>query len=118
LDPFLANAADILEAARSCARAGAEAVPWTIVLGASGQIEMLADSSWSLEALRTERGAAMVFRVAEDGGRVAVTGRDRSRSCRLEAEPPAVIARRLLSSRPVCTIVQPALPAISQPALR
>jgi hypothetical protein len=118
LDSFLANAASILEAARSCTRAGGQAAPWTILLGAGGQIEMLADSGWALDALRAERGAAMVFRVAEDRGRIAVDGRDGSRSCRLEAESPAAVARRLLSSRPAYTIVPPAPPAISPPASR
>lgn len=118
MDPFLANAEQILDAAAGCAHAGNRPAAWTILLGAGGQVEMLAAMDWDLDALRRERGAAMAFRVAEAGGRIAVEGRAGARACRLERESPAAVARVILNMRPAvpaaarCT---PA-PALAAPA--
>lgn len=71
---------------------------------------MVAGSDWGLEALRSERGAAMAFRLGEALGRVTVEGRMAGRACRLEAETPAAVARRLLGQVPAWSISLPALP--------
>jgi hypothetical protein len=96
LDSLLANAERILEAAEASARANCAPGDWTVLVGRGGEIEMVAGSDWGLEALRSERGAAMAFRVGEARGRVTVDGRTAGRACRLEAETPAAVARRLL----------------------
>ena len=74
MDSFLANAARILEAAEGCARANQVPGDWSILVGTQGEIEMIAGTDWSLEALRLDRGAAMGFRVNGREGRVAVEG--------------------------------------------
>lgn len=115
MDPFLANAEEILQAAAGCAHAGRRPTGWTILLGAGGEIEMLAAEGWDLDQLRRERGAAMAFRVAEAEGRIAVEGRAGTRACRLESESPAAVARGILNARasihPAVRFAGPGLPA-------
>lgn len=96
MDPFLAHAAELLDAAQSCVRAGGAPSELAILIGRSGEIRIVADSDWPLESLRRERGAEMAFRVAGGGARVAVEGRALGRACRLESESPAAVWRRLL----------------------
>lgn len=100
-----------MEAAESCARANQPAANWSILLSAGGQIEMVAASGWALESLRRERGAEMAYRVGEAEGRIAVEGRTLSRTCRIESETPAALARRLLGAPPAYTLSLPALAA-------
>ncbi len=113
MDPLLANAERILEAAENCARANASPEGWAILLDSGGAIRMVAASGWALEALRRERGAEMAFQVQHGAGRVAVEARSISRSCRLESETPAAVARRLLNDRAayVVTATRPLLEA-------
>lgn len=107
----MANAENILEAAENCARANQPSADWSILLSAGGQIEMVAASGWALESLRRERGAEMAFRVGETKGRIAVEGRTLSRTCRIESETPAALARRLLGAPPAYTFTLPSLAA-------
>ncbi len=99
MDPFLANAEQILETASICAQPGEPSGAWTFLLGAGGEVQILAAEGWDLEALRRERGAAMAFRVVKGRGFVAVEGRARARTCRLERQTPAGLARGILYSR-------------------
>ncbi len=96
MDALLQNSHQIFDAAEACSRAGRPPADLTILIGPSGQIHLVAGSDWPLDRLQVERGASMAFRVNSQDGRVRVTGRSMNRSCRLETETPAAIARRLL----------------------
>ncbi|MFB3825903.1 MAG: hypothetical protein ACE15B_04005 [Bryobacteraceae bacterium] len=96
MDALLRNSHRIFDAAEACARAGRPPADLTILIGPSGHIQLVAGSDWPLDRLQTERGAAMAFRVNSRDGRVRVSGRSWNRSCRLETETPAAVARRLL----------------------
>ena len=85
-----------METAEGCTRWPGESPELTLLVGPQGQIHIIAASEWPLDNLRRERGAAVAYRVSRSGGRVAVEGRSFSRTCRLESESPAVVARRLL----------------------
>lgn len=100
MDAFLTHAAEILDAAQNCCEAGGVPSDLAILIGRSGEIRIVAGTDWPLESLRRERGAAMAFRVAGAGGRVAVEGRMPGRGCLLESESPAAVWRRLLPTAP------------------
>ncbi len=96
MDALLRNTHELFDAAEACARAGRPPADFSILIGPSGHIQMVAGSDWPLDRLQVERGAAMAFRVNSQDGRVRVTGRTGNRSCRMETETPAAVARRLL----------------------
>jgi hypothetical protein len=81
---FFENARSIFEAAESASRAGQVPSDLTILIGAEGGIQMVADSDWPLERLLAHRGAQMAYRVGERGGKVRLEGRSGSQTCRLE----------------------------------
>jgi hypothetical protein len=104
-EPFLENAASILEAARSAASVG-EATQFSILIGRDGAIRMVADSDWPLDSLGDHHGAAMAFRVSQTAEkRVRVEGRAGSRTCLFEAAKPDWAARLLLANPPSYTLV-------------
>ncbi len=96
MDRFLAHAEEILLTAECGAASGEPPSRMAILIGRDGGISLVADSDWTLESLRRERGAEMAFEVRGNGGRVAVEGRAPGRICRFESETPAAVARRLL----------------------
>jgi hypothetical protein len=96
---FIDNAERILEAAELVRDSGSPQTDWTIVIGREGEIRLVADSDWPLDALEHHHGAAMVYRVEQTAGRVRVLGRAGSRVCTFESERPETVARRLLPDR-------------------
>lgn len=112
---FLEHAIELLEGAERSVAAGEGSPEWTILISATGAVQMLAGSDWPLESLRTDRGASMAFRISRQRGGVRLEGRAGSRRCLLETAqsggtacpPPAGIYLGLL--RP--TVVNPDLPA-------
>lgn len=101
MSPLLRHAEEILETALL----GSTDV--AIVVGWQGALRMIDPAGWSLPAMRTEFGAAAVYKVERRGSTVRVEGWDGERSCRLErcvvpANPPQV--RRLLPAplSPAC----------------
>jgi len=97
---FVDTAVEILEAAENVLRAGQTPSEVTILIGSEGGIHMVADSDWPLESLQREHGARMAYRVSPATGRVAVDGRDGSRTCHFESEAPSRAARLLLNANP------------------
>jgi hypothetical protein len=98
---FLQNAQEIFEAAESSAAAGHPTSEYTILLGSpQGGIHMVANSDWSLAALRLEHGAKLAYRVSNIAGRVTVDGNEAQRSCHMEGLTPAKTAEFLLNSMP------------------
>lgn len=95
---FDEHARQILDAAETAASTGNICSEMTILIGDDGAIRMFADSDWTLDSLAHHHGAKSAFRVQENNGTVRVEGREGQRKCVLESTPPAVIARRLLSS--------------------
>jgi hypothetical protein len=93
---LLQHSQELLDTAAACARAGRPPADMTVLVGQDGGIQIVAASDWPLDSLRLERGAEMAFRVWSHQGRVGVTGQSRNRTCRLESETPAAVARRLL----------------------
>jgi hypothetical protein len=96
-DPFLENAAAILETATSTP--GQE--EWTILIGSSGALEMVAGSDWPLESLARERAARMAFRVTHRGAVVRVEGRQGLRTCAFSSEPAGTAMQTLLTAPPM-----------------
>ena len=92
-DLFLDHAAGILDTAT----AGVAESDWTILVGAGGQLEMLAGNDWPLDSLARERGARMAFRVERTGAGVTVNGRQGLRSCSFTSEPAHAAMQRLLN---------------------
>ena len=99
---FIDNAVEILDAAENVMRAGETPADYSILLGASGGIHLVANSDWPLESLQREHGAEMAYRVHAGSDRVSVDGRTGTRTCHFETQSPARIARMLLNSAPIC----------------
>jgi hypothetical protein len=78
VSPLLRHAEEILETAII----GSEEI--AIVVGRQGTLRIVDPTGWALPALRTEFGAAAVYRVERRGRVVCVEGWDGDRSCRLE----------------------------------
>jgi hypothetical protein len=104
VSPLLRHAEEILETAII----GSEEI--AIIVGRQGTLRIIDPAGWALPALRTEFGAAAVYRVERRGRVVRVEGWDGDRSCRLEkaltrSAPPRL--QRLLPS--------PIVPAVAWP---
>jgi hypothetical protein len=95
--PFLQDAEAILNAARSAACATPNPTDFTILIGPEGGIHMLAESDWPLASLESHHGARTLYRVSQASGQITVEGRSGQQRCRLEAEHPQAVARRLLA---------------------
>ncbi|HTM49486.1 MAG TPA: hypothetical protein VL285_12420 [Bryobacteraceae bacterium] len=95
---LLGNAHSIFETASSAAaRSELESGNLSIVIGQDGAIRLMMGSDWPLESLQAHHGAKAAYRVSRSGSQVRVDGRSRTGSCRLQSEPPALVARRLLA---------------------
>jgi hypothetical protein len=93
---FLDDAAQIFDVAQSAVDSGSSA-PLTILIGAGGAIQMIADSDWPLPSLALHHGAQSAYRITRNGGNVTVDGRSGGLTCRIGGETPATVARRLLN---------------------
>ena len=93
---FLTDAGHLLDTAR--AETDSELMPrdLAILVDRGGTIRMLDAEGWHTQALQADSGAATVYRISRDRGRVRVEGRSGTQSCVLETETPAAAARRLL----------------------
>lgn len=100
---FLSDAEAILETAQTASQTTAEPTDFTILVGFDGGIQMLADSDWPLDSLASHHGARTLYRVHRAPGQVSVEGRFGNQRCRLEAETPQSVARRLLAG-PTATL--------------
>lgn len=117
---FLDDARAIFEAAESASQSGQAVSDFTMLISPDGAIQMLAASDWPLDRLLEDRGARAVYRVGEVNGRVKVEARTARETCRLEAESPQSVARRVLglphpsplSSAPPPAGSSPLLPAM------
>ena len=98
MNRFLDNASRIFEAAEAVAGAGTPPSDMTILIGTGGAISLMADSDWPLDSLEWSSGAAMVYRVRQQSGKVLVEGKAGAHACRLEAADPNQVARRLLAN--------------------
>jgi hypothetical protein len=100
---LLNNANKILDAAESLRVAGHQGADWSILIGAEGQIHMVAEgaaeSSWPLDALRAEHGATEAYRVTQFEGRIEVQGKDINRDLLISSAHPNLVLRRLLPER-------------------
>ncbi len=94
---FLNDAAQIFDVAQSAADSGSNS-PLTILIDASGAIQMIVDSDWPLPSLALHHGAQSAYRITREGGSVTVDGRSGGLTCRIGGETPAAVARRLLNS--------------------
>jgi hypothetical protein len=101
---FVDHAGRIFDAAESALRSGNSLSDVTILIGSSGGIHIIADSDWPLEALATEHGARMAFRVTPREATVRVEGRSGGRTCVLETARPDRVARQLLGSCSLHTV--------------
>jgi len=107
---FLEHAWEIFHAAECAPEAGPEASDWTILVGPSGRIRMMAGCDWPLESLQFEHGARMVFRVSRQQGKVRLEGRAGRRTCMFETGRPDGAARRLPADPPE-SLLRAAVPA-------
>ena len=96
---LLDNANKILDAAESMRVAGHTGTDWSILIGAEGQIHMVAASESPLGFLREEHGARQAYRVSEERGSIHVQGKDESRDLLISSEHPSHLLRRLLPER-------------------
>ena len=94
---FAENAKELMDAAESALRSGAEISPMTILIGAEGGIRMIAGSDWPLESLGNLHGSRMAYRVSQNQAGIRVEGRADGRSCVLETTKPSHVARLLLA---------------------
>jgi hypothetical protein len=97
---FLESALEIFHAAERSSGAGPDVSDWTILIGPTGEITMVAGCDWPLDSLQTERGARMVFRVSQQEDKVRLEGRAGCRTCLFETAKPDGVARRLLADPP------------------
>jgi hypothetical protein len=100
--PFLQDAESILNAAQSAAGATANPTDFTILISPEGGIHMLAESDWPLASLESHYGARTLYRVSQASGQITVEGRSGLARCRLQAEHPQAVARRLLAGPVPC----------------
>jgi hypothetical protein len=80
--------------------AGQKPSDYTILLGTSGGIRMIADSDQSLDSLRREFGAQRAYRITAGAGQVSVDGQEANRSCKFEGMSMAKVAQFMLNARP------------------
>jgi hypothetical protein len=83
----------------------------TILIRPEGTVEVLSDADSPLDTLQMERGAAMIYRIHPQNGRVRVEGRAGANTCVFESEKDARAARRVLSAREE---LRPQLPALTE----
>ncbi len=117
MNRFLDNASRIFETAETVAGTGTPPSDMTILIGAGGGISLVADSDWPLDSLTMNTGAAMVYRVRQQNGRVLVEGRAGSRACRLESVSSNQVARRLLADPLRLASLEPAFRTLEPPQL-
>jgi len=94
---FASNAANLLGAAESAAETGGGTQDWSVLIGPTGGIHMIAASDWPLESLQAHHGAVMAFRVRHRDGSVRLEGRAGYRTCLFETAKPNGAARLLLA---------------------
>jgi hypothetical protein len=97
---FLENAENLLSAAENALSAGHTPSDMTILISPEGGIRLVADSDWPLDSLQAHRGAKAAYRISQQGERVRIDGREGSRTCRFESEPPSRAFRSLLHATP------------------
>ena len=93
MSSFLRNAEEIFATA---SQGGSEECELAIVIGSEGEIQVICDSDWNLEALRAHHGAREAFRVTRDGRGVRLEARSGSQYCVLEREAPRLPVRDTL----------------------
>jgi hypothetical protein len=96
LAPIWDNTRRIFETASNGAGADGQVV---ITIGEQGGIRIFCDSEWAPESLAREHGSRESYVVTRRRGSVRVEGRACGQTCVLESEPPAAVARRLLSNQ-------------------
>jgi hypothetical protein len=101
---FVDNAVQIFDAAENAVRSGHAPSEMTILIGAEGEIRMVADSDWPLDSLQAQHGARMAYRVSQRAEVVRVEGRAGSQTCLFETERPERAARLLLNHTPNYTL--------------
>jgi len=94
---FLQNAESILETALSADSVELESSNLAIVIGQDGAISMWMGTDWPLDSLHAHHGARAAYRVSRTASQVRVEGKSRARSCLLQSEPAASVARRMLA---------------------
>ena len=72
---------------------GGEECELAITIGSEGEIRIICDSDWNLEALRAHHGAREAFRVTRNSRRVRLEARSGGRYCVLEDEKPRLRMR-------------------------
>jgi hypothetical protein len=80
VDLFFENARRIFDTASAAGNPSNA----TIVVTEEGGLRILSDSDWPLDRLLAHLGARSAYRVTARRGAVAVEGRSRTQSCRLE----------------------------------
>lgn len=70
-----------------------------ITLSQEGGMRIFCDSDWAPESLAREYGACESYVVTRCRGSVRVEGRGSGETCVVQSEPPAAVARRLLSNQ-------------------
>jgi hypothetical protein len=71
-----------------------------ITVSGEGAMRIFCDSDWAPESLAREYGAREAYVITRRRGSVRVEGRGCGQTCVVESEPPAAVARRLLSNQP------------------
>jgi hypothetical protein len=94
---FAEDAKELMDAAESALRSGADISEMTILISPEGGIRMIAGSDWPLESLGRLHGARMAYRVSQNQAGIRVEGRAEGRSCILETAKPGYVARLLLA---------------------
>ena len=90
MSSFLRNAEEIFATAN---QGGGEECELAITIGPEGEIQIICDSDWNLEALRAHHGAREVFRVTRNSRRVRLEARSGAQHCVLEDETPRLRMR-------------------------
>lgn len=98
---FWDNARNILKAAEAAMLAGAEVGDWSVLIGPSGGVHMVANAEWDLDSLQVHLGAPMAYRVRQAGHSVRLEGRAGARTCLFESAKPDGAARLLLATTPM-----------------
>jgi len=81
---FAEQAQSLLDAALTAVERGESCQEMTVLIGRDGEIQMCADSDWTLDSLMLDRGARTGYRVSPGRGSVRVEGREGLRRCLLE----------------------------------
>jgi len=85
---FEQTATHLFETAQRAAEAELDATEWTLLVGPSGEVTLIADSTWALDRLATERGAGIAYRISRRGAEVRLEGRYGAQRCRIEWRKP------------------------------